>query len=240
MHSGITRQDLDIKFRLAFCILFRLSYFSLRTFPACSAHCRKFIPESPRWLTTHGKHDQALRALKRLRRSACPEEDILIEMNEICETTRIEQELGHDVSFFDIFRGTDLRRTILAVLSSSCQAGSGINLVVGYSTYFCTVANISNPFAISLVRRAIGILTSLAATKMMSVFRRRPMFITGEILAAIALFIVAGMCTGPQTAATGKVMFAFSIIYTQVSSPYIMLTAGLRCLHRTCLLDKCV
>ena len=140
----------------------------------------------------------------------------MTEINEIRETTRIEQELGHNVSFFDIFRGTDLRRTILAVLSSSCQAGSGINLVVGYSTYFYTVANISNPFAISLVGQAIGIITTAFAIKMMSMFGRRPMFITGEILAAIALFIVAAMCTGAQTVATGKAMVAFSIIYTQV------------------------
>jgi hypothetical protein len=66
----------------------------------------------------------------------------LIEMNEIRETTRIEQELGHDVSFFDLFRGTDLRRTILSVLASCTQAGSGINLIVGYGTYFYEVAGV--------------------------------------------------------------------------------------------------
>lgn len=63
-------------------------------------------------------------------------------MNEIRETTRIEQELGHNVSFFDLFRGTDLRRTILSVLASCTQAGSGINLIVGYGTYFYEVAGV--------------------------------------------------------------------------------------------------
>ena len=175
-----------------------------------------FIPESPRWLTTKGKHDEALRALKRLRGSGCPEEDILIEMNEIRETTRIEQELGHNVSFFDLFRGTDLRRTILAILCSSTQAGSGINLVVGYSTYFYTVAGISNPFAITLVGQAIGVLTTLLAIKLMGIYRRRPMFMTGEILAGIFLIIIAGLTTGTQTTSTGKAMVAFSILFTQV------------------------
>jgi hypothetical protein len=90
--------------------------------------------------------------------------------------------------------------------------------VVGYSTYFYTVAGIANPFGITLVGQAIGIITTACAIKAMLVFRRRPMFITGEILAAIALIIIAAMTTGTRTPATRKAMVAFSIVYTQVSS----------------------
>lgn len=214
-----TRSGYQIPLGVLYIIPTFLFFFSYSPFTAC-ANFRIFIPESPRWLTTQGKHEQALNALRRLRGPKCPEENILIEINEIRETTRIEQELGHGVSFLDLFRGTDLRRTIIAVLSSSCQAGSGINLVVGYSTYFYTVAGIANPFGITLVGQAIGIITTACAIKAMSMFRRRPMFITGEILAAIALIIIAAMSTGTQTQATGKAMVAFSIIYAQVPDPH--------------------
>ena len=135
-------------------------------------------------------------------------------MNEIRETTRIEHELGHNMSFFDLFRRTDLRRTILAVVCSSTRVGSGITPVVGYSTYFYTVAGIGNPFTITLVGQAIGIITTAVALKLMNIFRRHPIFITGEILAGIFLIVIAGLCTCTQTTATGKAMVAFSIIYT--------------------------
>jgi uncharacterized membrane protein YkgB len=76
---------------------------------------------------------------------------------------------------------------------------------------------ISNPFAISLVGQAIGVVTTLVAMKLMAMFRRRPMFITGEILAGIFLIIIAALCTGPQTVEAGKAMVAFSILFTQVT-----------------------
>jgi MFS family permease len=207
--------------------------------PSSRLH-RMIIPESPRWLTTRGKHEQALRALTRLRGNGCPLDDVMIEITEIRETTRIEQELGHDASFFDLFRGTDLRRTLLSIICSSAQAGSGINLVVGYSTYFYTVAGIANPFAITLIGQAIGIITTGLAIKMMNMYRRRPMFITGELLAAVFLIIIAGLTTGTQTTASGKAMVAFSILYTQVFEILSRIDIGLRRFHRPCLLDECV
>jgi hypothetical protein len=68
-------------------------------------------------------------------------------MNEIRETTCIEQELSHDILFFDLFGGIDLRHTIVSILTLCTQAGSGINLIVEYETYFYEVSGIILPLS---------------------------------------------------------------------------------------------
>jgi hypothetical protein len=61
-----------------------------------------------------------------------------------------------------------------------------------------------NPFTITLIGHSIGIITTAAAIKAMSMFHRRPMFITGEIGAGICLIIVGGLTTGGKREGNGR------------------------------------
>ncbi len=57
------------------------------------------------------KHDVTMRALKRFCDSACPEEDVLIEMNGIRELPESNRNLATTcMSLFHLFRDSDLRR----------------------------------------------------------------------------------------------------------------------------------
>jgi len=77
-----------------------------------------FIPESPRWLLGHGKVQKARKALNWLRPDKERIESELAEMQLALEE---EQSVAQGAAILDMFRGTDLRRTMLSVGAVSVQ-----------------------------------------------------------------------------------------------------------------------
>ena len=84
-----------------------------------------------------GKHEEARRVLTRL---AGQDADIEATMSNILETVDLELSAGSEVSYAECFRGTDLRRTLIAIGCFAVTQVSGISFVLGYSSYFfeCT------------------------------------------------------------------------------------------------------
>lgn len=98
-----------------------------------------YMPESPRWLATQGREEEAARSLRKIRGSHYAEAHIEVELQNIKQAILAEKEAQVGASFFDIFRsafpfffslealltcppprrrGTDLRRTLLYVYSN--------------------------------------------------------------------------------------------------------------------------
>lgn len=86
-----------------------------------------FMPESPRWLATQDRLDDATRSLRRIRGPRYAEEHIQVEINAIKDAIAAEKAAQEGASVLDIFRGTDLRRTVLASCCATMHASSGIN-----------------------------------------------------------------------------------------------------------------
>ncbi|EJU01857.1 general substrate transporter [Dacryopinax primogenitus] len=174
-----------------------------------------YLPESPRWLATQGRDEDAHKALTRLRGNALTSEQINIELESIKEAIRIEKETETGASFFDIFRGTDLRRTILCCAATTLHASSGINFLVGYGTVFFQVAGQSNAFVDTIILQMCGLIGALMAPFVARVLGRKKILIFGFCVTTATMFIVAilstlSIRTQPDA---GKALVAMVCIY---------------------------
>jgi SP family sugar:H+ symporter-like MFS transporter len=105
-----------------------------------------FLHESPRWLLQHGKPEAALRSLQFFRKGVYDEVALQQEYEEMraaaARTIDNENSKGW-LMFFEVFRGSNLRRTIIAVAVGTANAGIGAMFILAFGTYFFKVVSLS-------------------------------------------------------------------------------------------------
>ncbi len=84
-----------------------------------------FAPESPRWLMTQRKEAEAEKALRRLRNPNIDELEFQAEYNEIRQSTREQLEQNKKALFLEMWRGTNLRRTLLSIAVVCFHSANG-------------------------------------------------------------------------------------------------------------------
>jgi hypothetical protein len=93
------------------------------------------LPETPRWLAAHGRQEESLQVLRRLKGHNASEDDILKLHADIVNTVRVETELNAG-SWKDILRSDQIhsrRRFLIACSIQIFQQLGGINAVIYYS-----------------------------------------------------------------------------------------------------------
>ncbi len=93
-----------------------------------------FAPESPWWLVRKGRNEDARKSLCRLT-STDSETDIDHTISMMRHTNELEKEIGAGTSYWDCFRGVNLRRTEITCITWLIQSASGASLM-GYAVYF--------------------------------------------------------------------------------------------------------
>ncbi|KAF5004852.1 hypothetical protein FDECE_8668 [Fusarium decemcellulare] len=156
-----------------------------------------FAPESPWWLIRHNRIDKARQSLDRLttpnsEASGSFNADETISM--MIHTNEMEKEAQAGMTYLDLFKGTNLRRTEIVCVTMMIQAATGSTLM-GYSTYFYQQAGmaVENSFNMSLGQYGIGLVGTIVAWFMMSRFGRRSLYLSGQLLTGIALLAIG--CT---------------------------------------------
>jgi MFS family permease len=172
-----------------------------------------FVPESPRWLLHHDQADEARKALEKLRFDHG--DQIELEWAEMIRGVAEEQRVARSTQVMDMFKGHDLRRTLLCYATIAAQSASGSWFFIGYQTYFLTLAGITKAFEYTIMITCLGFIgVHVGLFGMNKVCGRRTVMIVGAIccgLCELACGIASSVA--PTSKATGNVLVAFTALF---------------------------
>ncbi|KAM0269835.1 hypothetical protein ACHAQH_009637 [Verticillium albo-atrum] len=173
------------------------------------------VPESPRWLVTQNQHERAGANLKKIRGSKYTAEEVNEEIQEAIRFTALEREFGASTSFVECFKGTDLRRTLIATMALVGQQFMGVAFLAGYITYFFALVGFTNAFVCTVIVNAISIVGSLVAFPLVKHIGRRPLMIAGAFVSAFCMLGFATVAEGaPNSDAAAKCIIVFICIFS--------------------------
>jgi len=190
-----------------------------------------FAPESPTWCVKTGRLDRARASLKRLSSTEETEEDLENRLALLEYVNESEKKVHASTSYFECFRGVNLRRTEVAAMIYACQNLDGYTLA-NSSGYFFQRAGLSakSAFSLGLGNYAVGVVTVMATWFLLPRVGRRFLFNLGLILTVAILLVIGGLGVPQPTAATGWATggfcFLFNIVFHFGQGPlcYLLIT----------------
>ncbi|KAL2134714.1 hypothetical protein VTI74DRAFT_11034 [Chaetomium olivicolor] len=181
-----------------------------------------FAPESPWWLVRKGKLEKAKKALLRLtslNRETDFDPDETVDM--MVHTTALEEKTTSGASYWDCFKGHDLRRTEIVCMVWAIQNLSG-NSFSNYSTYFLKQAGLdsNDAYGFALGQYGMNMVGVFGAWFMMSRgIGRRSLYLYGLCGLCAMLMILGFLGLVPEShrregsIATGSIMLGWALTY---------------------------
>ena len=177
-----------------------------------------FAPESPWWLVRHGKIEEAKKALLRITSRDDPDFNADETIAMMRHTNEVEKYLnGGGVTFFDCFKGNDLRRTEIASMVWMTQALCG-SALTGYAAYFYEQAgfNTENSFDLAVGMYGVAIFCGILSWFWMHRVGRRTLYLVGLGLITIILLVAGIVGAVPETDGTSWTLGSMIIVMTGV------------------------
>jgi len=181
-------------------------------------------PESPWWFVRKGNKEAARAALLRLTSTDKhpdfnPDDTIAY----IEHTNELEKKMSAGTSYWDCFKGVDLRRTEIVCGAWLAQTICGTN-IMGYFAFFMTKAGLPTiqSFNMSMISLALGLVGTMGSWFLMSRFGRRTIHFSGACSLFVILVTVGGVAfAGTESSlwAIGALLIVFVFVYDFTIGP---------------------
>lgn len=188
-----------------------------------------FAPESPWWYVRKGNTEAAKNALRKLTSAEHAEaadfsvEDTIAMM---VHTNELELQVASSTSYWQCFKGVDLRRTEIVSLVWVIQTFCGSGLM-GFSIFFFERAGLTaqGAFDMGMGQYALGAVGTMASWWLMNWVGRRTLYCWGLAILTIILLVVGGLGVpklvenGPLGWAVGACILVYTFVYDLTIGP---------------------
>lgn len=140
-----------------------------------------FQPETPRWLYTHGRTEEARAVLARLH----PPEDVATELAEIDQAAR-----QHTAGARDLWKDRRVRRMLFIALAMAViQQVIGSNTIVFYAPTILKAAGFGDSAALlnSVGLGVLSIVVTFVAGRLVDRVGRKPLLLTGLVMMVLSM-----------------------------------------------------
>ncbi|KAI5795650.1 general substrate transporter [Geopyxis carbonaria] len=154
-----------------------------------------FFPESPRWLASKDRWDEALQVLAHLHSGGNIHDPVVqAEFEEIRESQAIANE-AKAVSWMGLFGPDMWRRTVVGLFAQIWQQLLGGNVMMYYIVYVFQMAGLTGNINLisSSIQYVIFLVTTVVTLACIDKIGRRPLFVYGGIAMGVLNFCVAGL-----------------------------------------------
>ncbi|KAF9889038.1 hypothetical protein FE257_008015 [Aspergillus nanangensis] len=136
-----------------------------------------YIPETPWWLASKGRLDEAANVLRRCNgnvRGYDIQEQIDIMTSTVTEERKIARENAQEGTWA-VFRGRNLLRFIIAGWPKITQQFVGLSVFNTYATYFFQYAGNKDPFLVTVILSCVQLISMILTATLTDRFGRRPL-----------------------------------------------------------------
>jgi sugar porter (SP) family MFS transporter len=175
------------------------------------------VPETPWWLVSKGKTQQAEKVLKTCNGSV-PGYDIQDQINVMCATVeheRVLAERNQEQGMWAVFKGRNLIRFIIAGWPKITQQFVGLSVFNTYATYFFQYAGNKNPFLVTVILSCVQLISMLTTATLTDQLGRRPLTVypyAVTVLSVLCLGIIG--CFDYKTTALSSLLIFFACLAT--------------------------